>query len=127
MKNIKTFEGFFDLLKSKKDKDREKLFSTKDLSKPAKDDDKLLSIFKKIKSNFNPSNLSRYDSGPYGYYFRYNIQDGTNFGALLTLEIGNYSATISKKKLDVSIKIIHEIRNFFETKNKGSIIETGIL
>jgi hypothetical protein len=38
MKHIKKFnEKFLDIFKSKKDKEREKLFSTKDLSKPSED------------------------------------------------------------------------------------------
>jgi len=122
-KHIKTFEGFSDIFKSKKQKEREKLFGTKDLSLPKKDDNKLTEIFNKIKLNYDNSKLSRFDSGLYGYYFRYELSDGN------VLEIGNVSASLGKEKLDdldVNVNKVRQVRDFFETKGKGSIIETPL-
>lgn len=116
-KHVKTFEKFSDIFKSKKQKEREELFGTKDLSLPKKDDNKLTDIFNKIKLNYDNSKLSRFDSGLYGYYFRYELSDG------IVLEVGNFSARLGKEDLDVNAKTVRQVRDFFETKGKGSIKE----
>ena len=116
-KHVKTFEKFSDIFKSKKQKEREELFGTKDLSLPKKDDNKLTEIFNKIKLNYDNSKLSRFDSGLYGYYFRYELSDG------IILEVGNFSARLGKEDLDVNAKTVRQVRDFFETKGKGSIKE----
>lgn len=86
------------------------------------DDNKLRDIFNDIQENYNPDNLSRFDSGVYGYYFRYNLNNGRS-GSFLwgDIEVGLLSVRLNGELLSVSQPLIREIVDFFETKNKGKI------
>ena len=83
------------------------------------DSEEFLKLFNDIKSNFKSSNLSRYDSGMYGYYFRYKVNNE------ISIEVGLHSASISKnggsfKNVNIDQATISTINKFFESKGNVS-------
>lgn len=107
MKNMKNWKQFNESwFKSKKT-------SLTQEPKTYKDEDKVLKIFNQIKLNYIDDNLSIYDSGLYGRYFRYKFNDSR-------LDCGITTISIGKDIQDVSKSLISNMESFFETK-KGSI------
>lgn len=76
-------------------------------------------IFQSIKANFNRTNLSRYDSGLYGYYFRYKM--GKN-----KIELGFKSLMINGETQNITTALHSKMLDFFESQGKGTIREEYI-
>ena len=102
-------------LRKKDTKGSESLINQKWVS----DNQSVGKIFQDMKSNFNRANLSRYDTGLWGYYFRYKM--GSN-----SIELGFKSLSINGKTQDIAPVLHNKILDFFESQGKGTIREEYI-
>ena len=91
------------------------LFGIKTKKEEGNDNYYVSGVFNVIKNSFNLSLLSRYDSGPWGYYLRYS-----------DFEIGFKSIRINGVIKNITQTLQDEILNFFESKGKGTVRECGI-
>ena len=68
---------------------------------------------------FDMANFSRYDSGIWGYYFKYEVEN--------TIVVGYKTISIDGEIKNITQALQDKILDFFESKGKGTIREEGIL